>query len=363
MKRPFDVHVFDGLQPTAYLVALYGILPVTIRSWVPGFNPRHSTLCYCVCVQAVVLWRIRQAIWKALLIFKYFLWFPWGLIDTVPSKCQIPDRFDSFSSVFLKRIGAEFGHIVRVVKKPRVGAWMLVLVSVMLPLQELSWMTFVEFSLADAANSPVHVYVNELLLVGMMVPALCSLSLHRLASALAQELAKELTCSHVMAQRVRTYRHAWIQLSSVINGLILTPISMCMVVGMVVVLITMHTYEALEKLMAGHLQVSLLAFLVGMPYVILMLTLCETSHRASKTVPNNTRNPKTRFPGCSKPFFRVVLHRFLETVWWNSDGTAVGGFFKLKRSSFVAVMAAVITYAFIMLQFHLSVLSPSALSD
>ncbi|XP_052125806.1 uncharacterized protein LOC127749885 [Frankliniella occidentalis] len=61
MKRPFDVHVFDGLQPTAYLVALYGILPVTIRSWVPGFNPRHSTLCYCVCVQAVVLWRIRQA--------------------------------------------------------------------------------------------------------------------------------------------------------------------------------------------------------------------------------------------------------------------------------------------------------------
>ncbi|XP_052125796.1 gustatory and odorant receptor 24-like [Frankliniella occidentalis] len=241
---------------------------------------------------------------------------------------------------------------------------MLVLVSVMLPLQELSWMTFVEFSLADAANSPVHVYVNELLLVGMMVPALCSLSLHRLASALAQELAKELTCSHVMAQRVRTYRHAWIQLSSVINGLILTPISMCMVVGMVVVLITMHTYEALEKLMAGHLQVSLLAFLVGMPYVILMLTLCETSHRASKTIRNDflaVLQPPRLY--ISKASTRSELHRFLETVWWNSDGTAVGGFFKLKRSSFVAVMAAVITYAFIMLQFHLSVLSPSALSD
>ncbi|XP_034235036.1 gustatory and odorant receptor 63a-like [Thrips palmi] len=340
------------------------------------FDPRRSTLLYAVLAQGVVFWYVVEA-WQRRVPgvkelaedeTKFGDWAHkfvaahsmvhltgWLIVPTMWIEARRIARLDGLC----KDLMSDFGHVLANTARPRrVLAWIAVPV-VLVPLFETGWMAFVEYSFAGAADAPVHVYINGLLVFGVAIPTLCCLRVAKFANNLAQALRWELVRGQVTPQRAVAYRDAWMRLSNLNGRLVATPISLSFVVAMIVFLVTLHLYESLEKLTSNQAQSGITEACLGLPYLLLLFLLCDIPHRSTEAVRQRfldvLQMPHTHLVD---PLTHEQLHQFLEIVWWNTSSTGIGNYFELKRASFNAIIAVAFTYSMVMLQFHLSINSP-----
>ncbi|XP_034835820.1 gustatory and odorant receptor 24 [Maniola hyperantus] len=361
--------IYENIKPVFFLLRALGVLPISRPS--PGVNQfqiaspsmLYSFACY-VCLIGYVLYlslhkvqilrtaegKFEEAVIEYL--FTVYL-FPMLLVPIMWYETRkIADILNGWVEfeVCYKKLSANVLP-VKLYKKA-------LAIAVIIPILSTSSVVITHVTMVDFKVMQVIPYIFlEILtyILGGYWYLLCE-TLSVCASVLAEDFQRALR--HIgPAGKVAEYRALWLRLSKLARN---TGIANCYTFTFVnlylFLIITLSIYGLLSQISEGFGVKDIGLAVTACCSIFLLFFICDEAHYASQNVRTNFQKKLLMVElSWMNTDAQTEVNMFLRATEMNPSQISLGGFFDVNRNLFKSLLATMVTYLVVLLQFQISI--------
>ncbi|XP_019880133.2 gustatory and odorant receptor 24-like [Aethina tumida] len=366
--------VVDGFKPMMYLLRIIGIFPIGAVG--PTFQVTKPLLAYSIFIFLFVLGLIGYIRWDKVEIVRSAEGrFEEAVIDYLFTIYLVPILinplvwYEARKQANVLTAIVDFEHIYnRIANKKlmiNIGNAPLIF-TILLPLLScvvmvVTHITMVHFRILQVLP---YCYVNTVtVLIGGSWFMYCDM-IGKTATTISEDFQKALK-NVGPSSNVADYRALWMMLSKIIrdvgNCFAFCVIFLCLYLFLI---ITLTIYGLLSQIQEGLGVKDIGLTVTALFSIALLYFICDEAHYASNCVKSHFQK-KILLVELSwmNDDAQDEINMFLRATEMNPTDVSVGGFFDVNRTLFKSLLATMVTYLVVLLQFQISIPEDSTIDD